>query len=83
MALTEQQIVDLVELIKSKSDQVFNVNIIESDSGVELKITFHKHVSSPGDSIINEYSRIQSITNAIWTEEVTAAYQVLIASAKN
>ena len=74
MALIEKQIVDLVELIQSNHIQVRTANIIEKD-GTEIARTFHRHVLSPGDSIVNEDPKIQAIANAVWTEEVIAAYQ--------
>jgi hypothetical protein len=37
--------------------------------------TFHRHVLAPGDSIVNEDPKVQAIANAVWTEEVIAAYQ--------
>ncbi len=74
MALIEKQIVDLVELVQSNHIQVRTANIIEKD-GTEIARTFHRHVLAPGDSIVNEYPKVQAIANAVWTEEVIAAYQ--------
>jgi hypothetical protein len=74
MALIEKQIVDLVELVQTNHIQVRTANIIEKD-GTEIARTFHRHVLSPGDSIVNEDPKVQAIANAVWTEEVIAAYQ--------
>jgi len=74
MALIEKQIVDLVELVESNHIQVRTANIIEKD-GTEIARTFHRHVLAPGDSIVNEDPKVQAIANAVWTEEVIAAYQ--------
>jgi hypothetical protein len=74
MALIEKQIVDRVELVQSNHIQVRTANIIEKD-GTEIARTFHRHVLSPGDSIVNEDPKVQAIANAVWTEEVIAAYQ--------
>ena len=74
MALIEKQIVDLVELVQSNHIQVRTANIIERD-GTEIARTFHRHVLAPGDSIVNEDPKVQAIANAVWTEEVIAAYQ--------
>jgi hypothetical protein len=74
MALIEKQIVDLVELIQTNHIQVRTANIIERD-GTEIARTFHRHVLAPGDSIVNEDAKVQAIANAVWTEEVIAAYQ--------
>jgi urease accessory protein UreE len=74
MALIEKQIVDLVELVQSNHIQVRTANVIEKD-GTEIARTFHRHVLAPGDSIVNEDPKVQAIVNAVWTEEVIAAYQ--------
>lgn len=74
MALIETTKVDQIELIENNQIQVRTATIILKDD-VELTRTFHRHVLSPGDSVINEDSKVQAIANAIWTEEVIAAYQ--------
>jgi hypothetical protein len=74
MALTEKQIVDKVELVETNHIQVRTATIIEKD-GTELTRTFHRHVLAPGADLTNEDLKVQAIANAIWTEEVIAAYQ--------
>jgi len=74
MALIEKQIVDLVELVQTNHIQVRTANIIEKD-GTEIARTFHRHVLSPGADVTNEDPKVQAIANAVWTEEVIAAYQ--------
>ena len=74
MALIEKQIVDKVELVQTNHIQVRTANIIERD-GVEVTRTFHRHVLSPGADVTNEDPKVQAIANAVWTEEVIAAYQ--------
>jgi hypothetical protein len=74
MALIEKQIVDKVELVESNHIQVRTANIIERD-GTEIARTFHRHVLSPGDDVSGEDPKVQAIANAVWTEEVIAAYQ--------
>lgn len=77
MALTEKTIVDKVELTEHNSIQIRTANIIERD-GTEISRTFHRHVVHPGDDVSNEDPKVQAIANAIWTEEVIAAYQALL-----
>jgi len=74
MALIEKQLVDLVELVQSNHIQVRTANIIERD-GVEVTRTFHRHVLAPGDDVSEQDPKVQAIANAVWTEEVIAAYQ--------
>jgi hypothetical protein len=74
MALTEKTIVDKIEVIENNSIQVRTATIIEKD-GTELTRTFHRHVLAPGADLTNEDPKVQAIANAIWTEEIIAAYQ--------
>jgi len=79
MALIEKQIVDKVELVQSNHIQVRTANIIEKD-GTEIARTFHRHVLSPGVDVSGEDPKVQAIANAVWTEEVIAAYQASLVS---
>ena len=79
MALIEKTIIDKVELTEVNTIQVRTATIIERD-GTEISRSFHRHVVSPGEDISNEDPKVQAIANAIWTEEVIAAYQALIAN---
>ena len=79
MALTEKIIVDKIELIETNSIQVRTATIIEKD-GVEISRTFHRHVVAPGADITNEDPKVQAIANAVWTEEIIAAYSASIAA---
>ena len=74
MALIEKQLVDLVELVESNHILVRTANIIERD-GVEVTRTFHRSSFAPGADVTNEDPKVQAIANAVWTEEVIAAYQ--------
>jgi hypothetical protein len=73
MALTEKNIVDKVELVETNHIQVRTANIIEKDGQVVAK-SFHRHVLSPGDDVSGQDPKVQAIANAVWTEEVIAAY---------
>jgi hypothetical protein len=81
MALIEKTIVDKIEIVENNSIQVRTATIIEKD-GVELTRTFHRHVVAPGTDITNEDSKVRAIANAIWTEEIIAAYSASISSNK-
>jgi hypothetical protein len=74
MTLIEKQIIDKIEVIENSSIQVRTATVIEKD-GTELTRTFHRHVLAPGADLTNEDVKVQAIANAIWTEEVIAAYQ--------
>ena len=74
MALIEKIIIDKIEVVETNSIQVRTTTIIEKD-GVEIARTYHRHVKHPGEDITNEDPKVQAIANAIWTEEVIAAYR--------
>jgi hypothetical protein len=73
MALIEKSIVDKIEVLESNSIQVRTANIIEKD-GVEISRTFHRHVINPSNDISGEDAKVQAVANAVWTEEIIAAY---------
>ena len=79
MALIEKTMVDKVELVENNSIQVRTATIIERD-GTEISRTFHRHVVHPGEDVSNEDPKIQAIANAIWTEEVIAAYRASLST---
>jgi hypothetical protein len=73
MALTEIIKVDQIELVENNSIQIRTATIIERD-GTEISRSFHRHVVAPGDDVSSEDTKVQAIANAVWTEEVIAAY---------
>jgi len=79
MALTETTKVDQIEVVGDHTIQVRTATIIERD-GVEISKSFHRHVVSPGDDVSNEDPKVQTIANALFTEEVIAAYQAALNS---
>jgi len=73
MALTEKTIIDKIEVLENNSIQVRTANIIEKD-GLEISRTFHRHVVNPSNDISGEDAKVQAVANAVWTEEIIAAY---------
>jgi hypothetical protein len=73
MALSEKTIIDKIEVLENNSIQVRTANIIEKD-GVEISRSFHRHVVNPSYEISGEDPKVQAIANAVWTEEIIAAY---------
>ena len=73
MDLTEKTIIDKIEILENNFIQVRTANIIEKD-GVEISRTFHRHVVNPSNDISGEDAKVQAVANAVWTEEIIAAY---------
>ena len=73
MSLTEKTIIDKIEVLENNSIQVRTANVIEKD-GVEISRTFHRHVVNPSNDISGEDVKVQAVANAVWTDEIIAAY---------
>jgi len=88
MAITKEVKVDKIEVVSDWTVQVRTATIIKED-GVELTRSFHRHVLVPFDSskaednswthtatdISGEAANVQAIANAVWTDDVKAAYK--------
>jgi hypothetical protein len=73
MALTKEQIVDLVEVLENGCVQVRTKTAIMED-GAQISGTFHRHVVAPGDDYSAEDARVKAICGVTHTESVIAAY---------
>lgn len=75
MAITKELIEDKIEIVgEFKNVQVRTATVIKED-GVELNRSFHRHVVNCLDDISGESAEVQAICNAVWTDELKAAYQ--------
>ena len=75
MAITKELIEDKIEIVGDyKHVQVRTATVIKED-GVELNRSFHRHTLNCLDDITGESSEVQAICNAVWTNELKAAYQ--------
>jgi phage host-nuclease inhibitor protein Gam len=75
MAITKETIEDKIEIVGDyKSVQVRTATVIKED-GVELNRSFHRHVVNCLDDISEQSAEVQAICNAVWTDELKAAYQ--------
>lgn len=77
MAFTERSEYKLEIIPPYSVIQVRRADIVEKD-GVEVGRTFHRHVVAPGDDVSAESDQVKSVAAALWTPEVTAAYQANI-----
>ncbi len=74
MALTEDTIVDSIDVRTTGIIQVRRVNRVFRD-GVEISKIFHRHVVSPGDDLSLEDPKVAAIGAIVHTEEVIAAFE--------
>ena len=77
MALTKEITEDKIEVVGEwKYVQVRTATILKED-GVELNRSFHRHTLNCLDDISGESAEVQAICNAVWTDELKAAFQEL------
>ena len=75
MAITKEIIEDKIEIVGDyKHVQVRTATVIKED-GVELNRSFHRHILNCLDDISEQSAEVQAICNAVWTDELKAAYQ--------
>ena len=79
MAITKEVKCDKFEIVGDyKHVQCREATIIKED-GVELSRSFHRHVLTPDKDISGEPQETQDICNAVWTDEVKAAWTAKLA----
>tara|TARA_B110000444_G_scaffold197746_1_gene188716 strand:- start:256 stop:510 length:255 start_codon:yes stop_codon:yes gene_type:complete len=67
--------IDQIEIVGDyKAIQVRTATVV-TDDGVELSRSFHRHVLQPDAVISGEDAEVQAICNAVWTDEIKAAYE--------
>ena len=78
--ITKEIIEDKIEIVGDyKAVQVRTSTVIKED-GVELSRSYHRHVVNCLDDINGESAEVQAICNAVWTDEIKAAYQEFLDS---
>ena len=75
--------IDQIEIVGDyKAVQVRTATVV-TDNGVELSRSFHRHVLQPDAVITGEDAEVQAICNAVWTDEIKAAYETFKESQTN
>jgi len=74
MALTEDTIVDSIDVLPDGQIQVRKANRVFRD-GEEISKSYHRHVVAPGDDLALEDSRVAEIGEVVHTAEVIAAFE--------
>ena len=65
---------DKIEVVgKFKAVQVREATVIKED-GTELTRQFARYVLHPDEDITGQTAEIQAVCNAVWTDEVKAAW---------
>ena len=80
MAITKETQIGKIEVVgKYKSVQVRTDTVIIED-GEELSRKYHRHALMPDADITSENTEVQGVCNAVWTDEVKAAYETFKAN---
>jgi len=74
MALTEDTIVDSIDVLPDGQIQVRKANRVFRD-GEEISKSYHRHVVAPGQDLSLEDPRVAEIGAVVHTAEVIAAYE--------
>ena len=83
MSLEKIVKIDQIEIVGDyKAIQVRTATIV-TDDGVELSRSFHRHALQPDAVISGEDTEVQAICNAVWTDEIKAAYETFKESQTN
>ena len=83
MSLEKTIKIDQIEIVGDyKAIQVRTATVV-TDDGVELSRSFHRHTLSCDADISGEDAEVQAICNAVWTDEIKAAYETFKESQTN
>jgi len=80
MALEKQTVTGQIEVGENGSLGIRSDTIV-LDNGVEISRNFHRKVLAVGDDVSGEDAKVQAVANAVWTDEVVAAYAAAQAAA--
>ena len=75
MAITKEKIIAKIEVVgEYKAVQVATDTVIKEDDK-EISRSRHRHVLHPDMDISGEDAEVQAVANAVWTDDVKAAWK--------
>lgn len=74
MSLVKQIVIDSIDATENGSVNVRTATRVIED-GVQISVSYHRHVILPGQDYSAEDARVQAVCQAVQTSEVIAAYQ--------
>tara|TARA_R110000744_G_scaffold172328_1_gene290844 strand:+ start:611 stop:886 length:276 start_codon:yes stop_codon:yes gene_type:complete len=75
MSLEKTIKIDQIEIVGDYKEVQVRTATVITDDGKELSRSFHRHVLSCDADISGEDAEVQAVCNAVWTDEVKAAYE--------
>lgn len=79
MSLSEQVIIDKIEVVENGTLQVRQATRIIKD-GEQIAQTYHRWSFVPGSDISSMPAKVQAIASAVWTPDVISAYEAAVAA---
>ena len=79
MALTKETVVDQITVTENGTVLYREATRIMED-GNQISQTYHRTSLTPGQNVSDQESKVQAVCNAVWTEEVIAAYEAQLAA---
>ena len=77
MALVEKTVIDKIEVVGPfKHIQVRENRQVVDDATGEVRVEgeYHRYALGPTDDISAHHDDVKAIANAVWTDEIKAAY---------
>lgn len=75
--LTEEKVIDSIEVLENGVIQVRQVTRIKRDDEIIAK-SYHRWCLTPGQDVSEFPPNVQAICNTVWTDEVISMYQASI-----
>jgi hypothetical protein len=72
--ITENKVIDKIEVVENGTVQVREVNRVLKDGG-EIARNYHRWTLTPGQDVSDQAANVQAICQAAWTPEVRQAYE--------
>tara|TARA_B110000483_G_scaffold238737_1_gene315883 strand:+ start:1301 stop:1555 length:255 start_codon:yes stop_codon:yes gene_type:complete len=83
MSITKKNIINKIEVVDIYKYVQIKTALIILEDGVELSRKSNRYVLSPDADISGEDAEVQAICNAVWTDEIKAAYETFKESQTN
>lgn len=79
MALTEQTVIDKIEVLEDGTLQVRTATRVLRD-GARIAETYNREALTPGQSLTGRPANVTAIATAVWTPAVVAAHAAKVAA---
>lgn len=82
MTFSEQKIIDKIEIVETGAILAREVTCIFNGDRI-IAQTFHRWSFAPGSDVSKMPQNVQAVANAIWTDDIVAAYVTRVAKQAN